>query len=698
MPRYRLAALCVTLLAFVLLPLGCADDTSGRDDAGRDGEEADQENEAEDGDLPEWGVECLVDEDCNDDVDCTVDTCDRGLCRNTPDNAPCQDDQICNGEEVCYPRTGCGPGEPFRGCNDGDPCTMDRCVEPEPGMAPGCDHLPLDRDGDTYVDVRCGGDDCNDIDPLSHPGAQERCFDTFDNNCDGLTDSADPACQMDFDNCTSPRELVPGVEWEGFTNGSTADVNTSCDISSYADVVFSFTVTETSDALVSVDAGSDYAYVAIQRICGDTTSELRCSSASQVSIFERELAPGTYYVTVSGWDDPAVTGDELTFTIQVDLTPSGEPQPGDTCDAPLALTLPAHVEGDLTRMDDDVTLTCASWMDGADTVYTFELTEAQDVTIDVASARISPYVSLQTTCLAGGEVLVCDSGYPFHRTIGNVPAGTYYLWVEASGAGTYSVDVSSTAPTPPPVNDTCAGAIDVTAGGVFHGTLLSAADDHGATCISGTRDVTYVMTLTEPKMVSLILRAYYDMYPYLIVTTDCSSTSGQLVCQWYEYPTTVDWRMLDAGTYYIVVESSDEGEFDLEVAIGDPVDPCAGLEVISGSGAFSGTTVGMFDDFAGTCGGSGGQDVTYEVQIAAPSRFVAEIGPMTSTWDTVLHLRSACNDAATQLACNDDYTGIGLLSHIEAPSLDAGTYYLTVDGLGSWASGTYTVNVTITPL
>jgi hypothetical protein len=207
-----------------------------------------------------------------------------------------------------------------------------------------------------------------------------------------------------------------------------------------------------------------------------------------------------------------------------------------------------------------------------------------------------------------------------------------------------------------------------------------------------------VMTLTEPKMVSLILRAYYDMYPYLIVTTDCSSTAGQLVCQWYEYPTTVDWRMLDPGTYYIVVESSDEGEFDLEVAIGDPVDPCAGLEVISGSGAFSGTTIGMFDDFAGTCGGSGGQDVTYEVQIAAPSRFVAEIGSMTSTWDTVLHLRSVCNDQATQLACNDDYTGIGLLSHIEAASLDAGTYYLTVDGLGSWASGAYTVNVTITPL
>jgi hypothetical protein len=187
----------------------------------------------------------------------------------------------------------------------------------------------------------------------------------------------------------------------------------------------------------------------------------------------------------------------------------------------------------------------------------------------------------------------------------------------------------------------------------------------------------------------------------MVVTTECGNTSAELVCQWYEGPTTVEWRMLDPGTYYFLVESGEEGTFALDVTIGDPVDPCAGLETISASGSWSGTTVGMFDDFAGTCGGSGGQDVTYEVQIAAPSRFVAEIGPWATgdyTLDTVLHLRSVCTDQATQLACNDDYTGIGYRSHIEVASLAAGTYYLTVDGLGTWASGAYTVNVTITPL
>jgi hypothetical protein len=690
------AVLILLLAGLALAPAACSDDGGGDDVADDGGDAHDDDAAADDGDEPEWGPECEVDIDCNDDVDCTVDVCDRGLCRNTPDDAPCQDDQVCNGHEVCYPREGCGPGEPFRGCNDADACTMDRCVEPEPGMAPTCEYLPLDRDSDTHVDSRCGGDDCNDIDPLSNPDAQERCFDTFDNDCDGFTDALDTDCQMSFDNCTTPHPLVPGVEWEGFTSGATADVATSCDPSSYRDAVFSFQVTEPSDALISVNGRGVYTYVALQTTCGDTASELRCLSSTNVSIFKRALAPGTYFIVVSGWNSSVVPAtDEITFLIRVDLTPAGAPPPGDTCDSPIPLTLPAHQEADVTRMDDDIALPCA-WGDNADVVYSFTLTEPQDVTIDVASPSLTMYAALQDAC-TGGTTLVCDYGWPFHRTIGNVPAGTYYLWVEASGAGRYSVDVSSTAPTPPPANDTCTGAIDISAGGHFEGSLLSSLDDYTATCTGASREVAYVLTITEQKLVSVVLTAHYDLYPYMVVTTECGNTAAQLLCQWYEYPTTVDWRLLEPGTYYFLVECSEEGTFALDVTIGDPVDPCAGLETISASGSWSGTTAGMFDDVAGTCGGSGGLDVTYEVQIAAPSRFVAEIGP-SATWDTVLHLRSVCTDQATQLACNDDYTGIGLRSHIEVASLAAGTYYLNVDGLYSGASGPYTVNVTITPL
>ena len=56
-----------------------------------------------------------------------------------------------------------------------------------------------DADGDGYRDVRCGGDDCDDGDPLVYPWYPEsykidNCADGKDNDCDGLTDMDDPVC------------------------------------------------------------------------------------------------------------------------------------------------------------------------------------------------------------------------------------------------------------------------------------------------------------------------------------------------------------------------------------------------------------------------------------------------------------------------------------------------------------------------
>jgi hypothetical protein len=50
-----------------------------------------------------------------------------------------------------------------------------------------------DADGDGA----CAEDgDCDDLDPTLHPGASEICDDALDNDCDGLIDAADPACQV----------------------------------------------------------------------------------------------------------------------------------------------------------------------------------------------------------------------------------------------------------------------------------------------------------------------------------------------------------------------------------------------------------------------------------------------------------------------------------------------------------------------
>lgn len=42
-----------------------------------------------------------------------------------------------------------------------------------------------DADGDGFLSAVCGGDDCNDLEPLVHPGAAEVCGDGLDQDCSG---------------------------------------------------------------------------------------------------------------------------------------------------------------------------------------------------------------------------------------------------------------------------------------------------------------------------------------------------------------------------------------------------------------------------------------------------------------------------------------------------------------------------------
>jgi len=146
--------------------------------------------------------------DCDDGNVCTDDSCDLVLgCINEPNNAPCNDDDLCTAGDTCADGQ-CMPGAEVD-CADNNPCTDDSCT-PETGcqFVPNegeCDDLNACTDGDF-----CDGGVC-------HPGDavvcddQNPCTTEYCDIADGcVVENNDWPCD-DGDACTGEDLCVDGA-------------------------------------------------------------------------------------------------------------------------------------------------------------------------------------------------------------------------------------------------------------------------------------------------------------------------------------------------------------------------------------------------------------------------------------------------------------------------------------------------------
>lgn len=135
---------------------GCGNGIVDGDEACDDGRNGDDE----DGCTDECELSCTTDEDCDDGDVCTgTRTCDTeaGICSEPIDPLECEDDNDCTADA----------------CDPVDGCTFTL--------------IDGDSDGQASVDLGECGTDCDDTRDFIFDGADEVC-DTFDNDCDGLTD------------------------------------------------------------------------------------------------------------------------------------------------------------------------------------------------------------------------------------------------------------------------------------------------------------------------------------------------------------------------------------------------------------------------------------------------------------------------------------------------------------------------------
>ncbi len=149
-------------------------------------------------------TQCTDDNDCDDGVPCTDDTCAAGTCVFTPNNANCDDLVACT-DDVCDAVAGCQFTPNDGNCDDSVDCTDDTCDETN-----GCQFAPNDTLCDDGID--CTDDTCDETSDCQFTPNDGNCTDdalycTGDEYCDAAT-----GCSSTGDPCAPTQLCDEGID------------------------------------------------------------------------------------------------------------------------------------------------------------------------------------------------------------------------------------------------------------------------------------------------------------------------------------------------------------------------------------------------------------------------------------------------------------------------------------------------------
>jgi Putative metal-binding motif len=688
---------------------GCGSD--GQDlfvvkfDAGSDVEEAGDHDAGPDFD-PTLGGPCTEDVQCDDLIPCTFDRCDKDLsrCRNTPDDTQCADSEYCNGQEKCVLRLGCIAG-PVVTCQDGNLCTIDRCVE----ESKSCEHAPRDSDGDGDPDDHCSPKrDCDDTDPTVSSLRAEICGNFKDDNCNGQVDEQ-PCATAANDTCETA--LAVGAPGTFLLNTTAAkkDYATKCTVASPAaarDIVVAITVPagDAKDVLVRAKASAppNAVAIALQSTCGQAASELGCASipfASDARTIARSVAGGTTVYAI------VTTQEESAVDVTVDMLPASTKPANESCAAPLAVALDTPFTVSLVDPAKDLASSCDSARTG-ELTYSFTLAEPRDVRIFASTMFGSgePVVSMRTASCA--DELRCRVGTSPPVFARNLPAGTYVFSVAGTRQIDASVVVKTYAPTTAPPNQSCATAPDIAPNTAVLVDLSNQEDAIRNGCLAGGPNAAYKLDLAQPSDVLLIGRFPQGDTGAVSLNRAACDLADVLECSPGSTPQRASRRNLAPGSYRAVITDQKGLTTQLTALVRPTVPPtvvtsdsCINPQTIPETGGFfTGDTTNATADLSAGCDSpgqpiGGANDQLLRLVLTQQRRVVFDMSGSVNT--TVLNVRSgdACPGVEIPNTCN---VGTNRNRSFLDTTLAAGTYWIQIDGYAG-AVGPWNLDVRVLP-
>jgi len=369
-----------------------------------------------------------------------------------------------------------------------------------------------------------------------------------------------------------------------------------------------------------------------------------------------------------------------------------------TCAAPLPLAVGEPEEGTTEGAPSEMTGRCIAGA-APERVYSLEVEERTHLDVVLESAYDGA-LYLRRSCQDAQSEVACNDDSPEENVrrsqiSATLDPGTYSLVVDGYGeeAGTYQLIATMTALRP--IGEVCAAADAIAPGQVVSGSTATGNDYFQASCAGGARSPDQVYSLEVRQPSRLRVRQQTDHDGALHLRRACAEPTSEIACN----DDFVDPRRshlrgrLDPGRYFLIADGYGEGAAgafsftaDLEPADGSGGrgDTCATAEPLTSLGTPASPTevtvdtFPMRDDLAGSCGGSGGPDVVYALDVPARGLLTATFAEAEMAGAVYLRRRS-CDDPDAEVACVPmQYAAGGELMTV----VSSGRYYLIVDGSG----------------
>ncbi len=598
------------------------------------------DNEDNDGDRL---VDC-DDQDCVDDPACVVlpEVCD-DLEDNDGDNLIDCDDPDCAADPLCI-------AEP-ENCidfidNDGD--NLIDCEDPDCAQEPGCqvetcDDLQ-DNDGDNLVD--CDDPDCAE-DPLCIEPEVEDCDDGADNDGDNLVDCDDPDCDGDAfcvdqaGTCADPFLIDRAGQFSGSNVGRADDLDGSCQGLTGAEAVYA--VQFNQDATVCLDtAGSGYDTVLyVRTTCDDANSDVVCNDDAIGLQSEVELdavAGQLYFVVVD-----AFSTREGDYLLNLRFGGCDEVPEAEVCTDGADNDLDGLTDcDDADCLDDafcvDGEFTCANppfVAEGANTGSTLLL---EDVHTGSCQAFDGAEAVHRLAVTADTTVCLDTNGSAFDTV----------LYVRETTCDDPDAELDCNDDIDFPNNPQSELELDLVAGTIYYVFVDAFSGESGD----------YVLN----------------------VGIGPCGVQVQEICD--------DAQDNDGDN----LADCDDPDCDADPLCAEPEGVCADPIPIDSLDPIEGNNVPFADNLDGGCQSNTGNEVVHVVAFNGDFTVCADTAG--SDYDTVLYVRTTCDDVNAEVGCNDD--AIGLQSEVEFEAVAGQTYFLVVDAFGS-GEGNYNLNLRLGP-